>query len=147
MYEYYCLPEDITVDLLESKSSQLMQNNIYAETVYMSQDVYSAFSYLIDTMYATRMSASPNVSMKTMTMHLSCGSVKIQPLPPKYRRLLIVGNQDDLNRFEYNGVPTIFLSDTERRKIDRDFETVVLGDSGSSGTSGTSISAGTDIND
>jgi hypothetical protein len=127
MYEYYCLPADITIDLLEEKSVRLMQNHKHAEIVYMSQDVYNAFSYLINTMYATRMSASPNVSMKTMTMHLSCGQVKIQSLPSKYRRLLIVGNQDDLNRFEYNGVPIQFLSDTERRKIDRDFETIVIG--------------------
>jgi len=127
MYEYYCLPEEISIALLEQKSAELMQNHKYAEIVYMSPDIYNVFITSVEKMYQTRMSASPNVGMNTMTMHLPCGQVKIQPLSSKYRRLLIVGNQDDLNRFEYNGVPVEFLSDTERRKIDRDFETTVLG--------------------
>jgi hypothetical protein len=121
-----------------------MQNHKYAETIYMSLDIYNAFMKHIEKMYPTRMSASPNIGLKTMTMYLSCGQVNIQPLPSKYRRLLIVGNQDDFNRFEYNGVSAIFLSDNEKRRIDRDFETIIIGDSSDSGTS---IGTGTDISD
>lgn len=144
MYEYYCLPNEISTTLLEEKSCQLMQNHKYAETIYMSLDIYNAFMKHIEKMYPTRMSASPNIGLKTMTMYLSCGQVNIQPLPSKYRRLLIVGNQDDFNRFEYNGVSAIFLSDNEKRRIDRDFETIIIGDSSDSGTS---IGTGTDISD
>jgi len=126
MHEYYCLPEDIILDLLEEKTCKLMQNNKYSEVIYMSPDIYDAFIKQLNRIYLARI-LYPSSPEHFITMNMSCGQVNVQPLSSKYKHLLIVGTKDDLNRFEYNGVPAQFLSDTERRKIDRDFETTVLG--------------------
>lgn len=124
----WCSTADIGIGLIDLRTGDYitMNPNASLDDVYvvMSLDLYSEIqkqSMAISRQYPVQAAATPTV----MSFHLTTGSFTIKAIP-RYRNFLFIGTLDDLKQYEYNGVDPIFLSTEERRRVDREFEDIIL---------------------
>lgn len=123
-FKEWCETSDISVNEIDARASDAVENGQFPTMVYISLDLYAELQKgMASTMrYSIGQPASPNI-MSIMTS--SAGSLNIQPVQ-RLRNFLLVGRKEDLDSFTQMGVPQEFWNDQERIRIDKAFEDLII---------------------